>query len=191
MKRGFIISIIAISALFISSCENEQPNNASNEPLPIFRGYMQFSTDVSSRAALATNMRGKEFGVFGYEYNTTTTWSYAKANTTPQTFYNQKVECDSSGNCTYDVDATQGGTQFKQWEDKHYSFFAYHPYDGKGISFSAEDAVNTPMLTYTYPWYSNTNQRIMVPGNADIFDLMTAEHVDVLISSIVCLLLRS
>lgn len=178
MKRVLYLSILAIAVLFFASCEKEQPTNPSNEPLPIFRGYMQFSTDVSTRADLATNMRGRNFGVFGYEYNTTTTWSYAKANTTPQTFYNQKVECDSSGNCTYDVDGTQGGNQFKRWEDKHYSFFAYHPYDGNGISFSGQNDVNTPMLTYTYPWHSTPDQRIIVPGNADIFDLMTAEHVD-------------
>lgn len=178
MKRYTIFSFIAILALLFASCEQETQSTYPNGELPIFRGYMQFSTDVSTRADLATNMRGKEFGVFGYEYNTTTTWSYAKANTTPQTFYNQKVECDSSGNCTYDVDGTQGGNQFKRWEDKHYSFFAYHPYGGNGISFSAEDAVNTPMLTYTYPWYSNPNQRIIVPGSKDIYDLMTAEHVD-------------
>lgn len=149
----------------------------NNGELPIFRGYMQFTTDVSTRAQLATNMRGKEFGVFGYEYNTTTTWNFAKANTTPQTFYNQKVECDSSGNCTYDVDNTQGGSQYKKWEDKHYAFFAYHPFEGSGITFSDPNAVNTPMLTYTYGWY-NTPQRVDATNSEDIFDLMTAEHVD-------------
>ena len=176
MRRFLYISIFA--TLFIASCEQEPHPTYPNGELPIFNGYMQFSTDVSSRADLATNMRGRNFGVFGYEYNTTTTWSYAKANTTPQTFYNQRVVCDSSGNCTYDVDINQDGNQFKKWEDKHYSFFAYHPYEGNGISVSAKDAVNTPMLTYTYGWYSDPNQRIIVPGNAKIFDLMTAEHVD-------------
>ena len=178
MKRVHIYLFLAIAVLFFASCEKEQSTNPSNEPLPIFRGYMQFSTDVSTRADLATNMRGRNFGVFGYEYNTTTTWSYAKANTTPQTFYNQKVECDSSGNCTYDVDGTQGGNQFKRWEDKHYSFFAYHPYGGSGIAFSGQNDVNTPMLTYTYGWYSNTSDYIDATANEHIFDLMTAEHVD-------------
>lgn len=178
MNRYIIFSFIAVSALLFASCEQEPHPTYPNGELPIFNGYMQFSTDVSSRADLATNMRGRNFGVFGYEYNTTTTWNYAKANTTPQTFYNKEVVCDSSGNCTYDVDRNQDGNQFKKWEDKHYSFFAYHPYGGNGISLSAEDAVNTPMLTYTYGWYSDSGQRIIVPGNAKIFDLMTAEHVD-------------
>ena len=93
MKRGFIISIIAISALFISSCEDEQPNNASNEPLPIFRGYMQFSTEVSTRAQLATNMRGKDFGVIGFQYSSTTDWGTAKSTATPMSdFFNQMVQ---------------------------------------------------------------------------------------------------
>ena len=113
MKRYIILSFIAASALLFASCEQETQPTYPNGELPIFRGYMQFSTDVSTRADLATNMRGRNFGVFGYEYNTTTTWNYAKANTTPQTFYNQKVECDSEGICTYDVDVTQGGNQFK------------------------------------------------------------------------------
>lgn len=178
MNRYIIFSFIAVSALLFASCEQEPHPTYPNGELPIFNGYMQFSTDVSSRADLATNMRGRNFGVFGYEYNTTTTWSYAKANTTPQTFYNQKVVCDSSGNCTYDVNGTEAGNQFKKWEDKHYSFFAYHPYGGNGITFSAEDAVNTPMLTYTYGWYNNTSDYIDATANNSIFDLMTAEHVD-------------
>lgn len=168
---------MAVAALF-SSCEQEYTAGTDWGDWEIFRGYMQFSTGVSSRAQLATNLRGREFGVFGYQYNTTTTWQYAKATATPNVFYKQKVECDANGSCTYDVDNNTNGDQYKQWEESHYSFFAYHPYGGSGITFSGQNDVNTPMLNYTYGWLKSTNQRIDATASSDIFDLMTAEHID-------------
>lgn len=176
MKRLWIISIVAITALLFISCEKD--SDSRGEDIPVFKGYMQFSTGVSTRSHLATNMRNKDFGVFGYQYNTTTDWDAAKATAIPKVFYNQKVECSSDGVCTYDIDKNQEGYQFKTWEEQHYSFFAYHPYDGNGISFSGQNDVNTPMLTYTYGWLNNSNQRIDVTASSDIFDLMTAEAID-------------
>lgn len=167
---------MAVAALF-SSCEQEYTAGTDWGDWEIFRGYMQFSTGVSSRAQLATNLRDREFGVFGYQYNTTTTWQYAKATATPNVFYNQKVECDANGNCSYDI-SNEAGTQLKQWEESHYSFFAYHPYGGSGITFSDQNDVNTPMLTYTYEWLEDPNQYIDATASSDIFDLMTAEHID-------------
>ena len=179
MKKCLYISILMAVAALFSSCEQEYTAGTDWGDFDIFRGYMQFSTGVSSRAQLATNLRGREFGVFGYQYNTTTTWQYAKATATPNVFYNQMVECDANGRCNYDINNTPAdGTQLKQWEEAHYSFFAYHPYGGSGISFSAQNDVNTPMLTYTYGWLSNSSQRIDATTSSDIFDLMTAEHID-------------
>ena len=179
MKKGLYISILMAVAALFSSCEQEYTAGTDWGDFDIFRGYMQFSTGVSSRAQLATNLRGREFGVFGYQYNTTTTWQYAKATATPNVFYNQKVECDANGRCNYDINNTPAdGNQYKQWEESHYSFFAYHPYGGSGITFSTQNDVNTPMLTYTYEWLKNSSQRIDATTSSDIFDLMTAEHID-------------
>lgn len=177
MRRLIYLSILIVVSTFLASCEKTQPDKPSDGSLPIFRGYMQFSTQVSTRAQLATNLREKKFGVFGYEYNTTTVWEYAKATATPKVFYNQEVICGQTGNTTYDI-SSEDGTQLKTWEMKHYSFFAYHPYGGSGISFSGQNDVNTPTLTYTYGWLKNSNQRIDATANSDIFDLMTAEHID-------------
>lgn len=198
--RKFIYIILAV-ALFATSCTNEQPFGGNDE-LPIFRGYMQFSTGVNTRAQLATDMKGKSFGVLGYKYSATTNWATAKPVTTPNTFYNLQVECAANGGtCTYDAYPTDGNKSFKEWEEGNYSFFAYHPFGGNGISLSNESATNTPMLTYTYGWLNPTNQDSwfeaghtvldqhkeiqtfdvihLCDATAPVYDLMTAEAIDV------------
>ena len=196
--RKFIYIILTI-ALFATSCENEQFVGDNGE-LPIFRGYMQFSTGVNTRAQLATDMKGKSFGVLGYKYSATTNWATAKPVTTPNTFYNLKVECAANGTCTYDAYPGDDNKNLKEWEEGNYSFFAYHPYNGNGINLSSESATNTPMLTYTYGWLNPTSQPWYVTGftsmdpngntktfdvinlcdaTAPVYDLMTAEAIDV------------
>lgn len=147
---------------------------------------MQFSTEVSTRAQLATNMRGKDFGVIGFQYSSTTDWGTAKSTATPMTdFFNQKVSCGSQGTCTYDVDGTKDGDQYKQWEKNKYAFFAYYPYDddpdddSDGITLSSSTAANTPSLTYTYPWAGRSKVPVYVHDNDyGMYDLMTAEDLD-------------
>lgn len=181
MKRGFIISILAISALFLASCEKEPVlQQGDGNYYPIFRGYMQFSTEVSTRAQLATNMRGKDFGVIGFQYSPTTDWGTAKSTATPMTdFFNQKVLCGPQGTCTYDVDNIKTGDQYKLWEENKYAFFAYYPYGRDGIELSSNTAANTPSLTYTYPWANKTLVSIYDSENdSGMYDLMTAEDLD-------------
>lgn len=178
VMRKFIYILFA--ALFATSCEEEQPA-VENGKLPIFNGYMQFTTDVSTRTHLATDMKGKSFGVIGYEYSPTSTWGGAKSTTTPNTFYNQRVDCDvNNGVCTYDSqNPSQSGNNPKQWGDYRYAFFAYHPFGGAGISLSPNTKTNTPTLTYTYGWLNTSGNISAYDSNAPIFDLMTAEAVDV------------
>lgn len=166
----YITFTIALSLLTIA-CQKEQPSYSQSNDWPIFLGYMQFSTDVPTKAALATNMRGKDFGVIGYQYATTTNWATAKPLAKPSTFYNQQVSCGGNGVCTY--------YQLKPWENYLYSFFAYHPYGGAGISLSGDEVVNTPTLTYTYGWLNSDITPIPAYDNDNIFDLMTAEAIDV------------
>ncbi len=185
VMRKFIYIIFA-AALFATSCEQEQAGENNGE-LPIFRGYMQFNTNVSTRSHIATDMKNKNFGVLGYKYSSTSTWDASKTWITPNVFIQEnvddshirKVACDANGICVYE--------DIVQWEDYKYSFFAYHPYGGEGISISEENVTDTPMLTYQYGWLDATNQdswylddviHAYMP-NAPIFDLMTAEAVDV------------
>lgn len=199
MKRIIIFSFIAVSALLFASCEQETQSTYPNGDLPIFNGYMQFSTEVSTRANLATDMKGKAFGVIGFEYSNTAFWSGAKSTTTPNAFYNQRVDCNATnGVCQYDyTNPTQSGNKPMPWGDYRYAFFAYHPFNGAGISLSDKTATNTPMLTYTYGWLNpsgtpdwlytkdldgDNNKETIInlnDGDVPVFDLMTAEAVDV------------
>ena len=142
---------------------------------------MQFSTEVSTRAQLATNMRGKDFGVIGFQYSSTTNWNTAQSTAMPMTdFYKQMVSCDQNGYCTYDVDGMQAENQYKQWEENSkYTFFAYHPYNSDAITLSLDTKANTPYLTYTYPWAGEPLVPLYLSNyNPGMYDLMTAEDVD-------------
>ena len=136
----------------------------NNGQWPIHYGYMQFSTEVSSRAQLVTDMKDKSFGVLGYKYSATTNWATAKPVTAPNTFYNLEVESvknKENGSYNYNYDAYSDPNDersLKEWEEGNYSFFAYHPYNANGISLSSESTTNTPTLTYTYAWLNPTNQ---------------------------------
>ena len=183
MKK--FIYIIFAAALFATSCEQKQ--TVDNGELPIFRGYMQFNTNVSTRSHIATDMKNKNFGVLGYKYSSTSTWDASKTWITPNVFkqdgveesHIRKVECNANGLCTYD--------DIVQWEDYKYSFFAYHPYGGNGIDISDGNVTDTPTLTYQYGWLYPTNEDdwyfdgkiYAYDSDAPIFDLMTAEAVDV------------
>ena len=164
---------------------------------------MQFSTSVSTRAQLVTDMKNQSFGVLGYKYSSTTNWATAKPTTSPNTFYNLEVSCAANGTCTYDAYPSDNTKNFKEWEEGNYTFFAYHPYDGygNGITLSNSSATNTPMLTYTYPWLNPTsgdswfvtnfttmdnkgealylNVVNLCDADAPVYDLMTAEAIDV------------
>lgn len=162
--------LFAVTLLWVS-CDCEYTPTDTGK-LPIFRGYMHFSTEVSSRAHLAENMRGRDFGIVGFKYSKTSDWGTVKSTTAPGPwFYNKEVSCGTDGNCSY-------GTP-QQWEDYNYSFFAYHPYSGSGITLSDNSVTNTPMLTYTYGWLNQTGNISTYDSNSPIFDLMTAEAIDV------------
>lgn len=174
----------------------------NNGQWPIHYGYMQFSTEVSSRAQLVTDMKDKSFGVLGYKYSATTNWATAKPVTAPMSdFYNLEVSCASNGNCAYDAFPADDSKDLKEWEESNYSFFAYYPKDGTGIDLSEKTATNTPTLTYTYPWLNGSgkdwlksehttvdtqgkdvklnNVVRLYHKDVPVYDLMTAEAVDV------------
>lgn len=204
------IKYTLLAAVLLSvSCEQvEQPSINLGE-LPIHRGYMQFSTGVSSRAQLATDMKGKSFGVLGYQYSSTTNWATAKPVTAPNTFYKLEVECAENGTCSYDAYPSDSDKSLKEWEEGNYSFFAYHPYNDAEIKLSESTTTNTPTLTYTYGWLDGSDQSWFITNfgtialekdentntstpkniavdvvnlcdaNAPVYDVMTAEAIDV------------
>lgn len=182
MRRRLFITILTFGALLFASCEQEPVSNTPAGYYPIFRGYMQFSTEVSTRAQLATDMKDKSFGVLGYQYSPTSNWASAKVLAKPDLFYDLEVKCEPNGLCSYDIDKDQADNQLKPWEDYLYSFFAYHPYGGDGITISAKEATNTPTLTYKYGWLSQAEIGETISSYPEdytkIFDLMTAEAID-------------
>lgn len=188
MRRRLFITILTIGALLFASCEQEPVSNTPDGNYPIFRGYMQFGTDVSTRASLATDMHGKSFGVLGYHYSFTTDWGTAKSTAKPEEFYNLKVSCGADGGvCTYDLDNGTNGNQLRPWDPKYmYTFFAYYPYydpvdqsGAKGITLSNAGKTDTPTLRYEYSWKGQTELPIYYPAsNQEMFDLMTAEAID-------------
>ena len=145
-------------------------------------GYITFSTGIETKTPINVNMRGKNFGVLAYSYDSN--WATARPVSTPDLFYNQTVVCDNNGICTYDADLSADGTQVKEWNlAKTYSFFAYYPTtaDNSGISISGSSATDMPKVTYTYPFGTpdaNRNANITVPGNDALVDLMTAAATD-------------
>lgn len=173
-----LVFIFSIFTLLATSCEKVNTITDGNE-LQFFNGYIQFSTSVNdTRATLSENMRGLDFGVIGFKYSETSNWETAKPITAPGNwFYNKEVECDqNNGTCSY-------GTPEK-WDKNNYSFFAYSPYNTTGVTLSGNDVVNTPMLTYTYPWpwlvKDPVNDVIDVcDSDSPSVDLMTAEAIDV------------
>lgn len=182
MKRYIIFSFIAVSALLFASCEQESQPIYPNGDLPIFNGYMQFSTEVSTRSDLATNMRGRDFGVLGYSYSYTTNWGTAMSLATPDTFYNQQVLCGADGICRYDINSEEVGNQLKPWDaTKWYTFFAYSPYNGAGITLSDSTATSIPYLTYEYAWLDNRalqGATIDLHNEPRMFDLVSAQAID-------------
>ncbi len=182
MRRYIIFAFIAVSALLLASCEQESQPTYPNGELPIFNGYMQFSTEVSTRSDLATNMRGRDFGVLGYSYSYTTNWGTAMSLATPDTFYNQQVLCGADGICRYDINSEEDGNQLKPWDaTKWYTFFAYSPYDGEGITLSDSNATGTPYLTYKYAWLDDEALKgatIDLHNEPHMFDLMSAQAID-------------
>ena len=182
MVKNIKYLLFAIVILVISSCDKEPSSlTPPSYEWPEFNGYMQFSTGVASKADLATSLRGRSFGVIGYRYASNTNWATAKPLAKPfraDDDHILEVETSEKGVCTYDI-SEEDGLQLIPWEEYLYSFFAFHPCDGKGISLSGSNVVNTPKLTYTYEWLDDIGNTISAYENEDIFDLMTAEAIDI------------
>ena len=172
MKRVFIY--IFLAAMAFSSCE--KTGDISSPAIP--QGYIMFSAGVDTKAALGQNMKEcVPFGVMGYNYSKTTDWSTARVLETPDVFYNMNVDY-YNGIYTYD----DADTDLKSWNDvEKCSFFAYYPMASvsNNISISAQNALDVPTVTYTFPFPATTSDILSVPGHTKIHDLMTAAATDI------------
>lgn len=174
MKR--IYTYIAL-LLALVSCNKEESDIIL--PSTQWGGYITFSTDVETKTPINKSMRGKEFGVLAYSYESN--WATARPVSIPDWFYNQLVSCDVSGICTYDADSEEEGVQLKEWNlSKIYSFFAYYPTNHDQISLvTGADDVDMPKVTYTYPFEAYSPDYVIpVPENDNLVDLMTASSID-------------
>lgn len=167
--------LLALLAVVSVSCEKTGIDSSTEVELEPNSGFIRFSTKVATKAPILTDLKGNHFGVLGYEYSYSTNWETARALETPTVFYNQNVNCDSDGVCTYDLNPSLDGNQLKPWVlASRYAFFAYYPQmtNTNGITISGEDMANTPTVNYVLPLSDNP----VLPEK--LCDLMTAYSVD-------------
>lgn len=149
MKKILFLGLTALTALSVTSCQNDEVVEAVPQKQAIeFSTYL--GRDAQARGTVmddnALKAEGAGFGVLAY-YTSDDDWSTAKTNATPNFMYNQQVTW-TSGN-----PGSWGYTPKKYWpttQGDKITFFAYAPIAGtNGIAISANTATGTPQVTYT------------------------------------------
>lgn len=141
MKKNFFLGFIALTALTVTSCSNDEVMEAVPQKQAIeFGTYL--GRDAQGRGVVLNNDNLENFGVFA-SYTGQTPW----ATTNGFNFmYNQMVEKTTSDVWTYNP--------IKYWpttkEDK-ISFWAYAPYESKkSISVVSKNSdTSYPQIKYT------------------------------------------
>lgn len=158
--------------MFLALLSCEKASDIVRPSIP--QGYIMFSTDIETKAALNESMRNcVPFGVMGYTYSKSTDWNTARVLEVPDVFYNVNVYY-SDGIYTYD--------DLKSWDEvEKCSFFAYYPMASSvnNISISSDSNLDVPLVTYEFPFPATVTDIIEVPGNTKIHDLMTASAIDI------------
>lgn len=172
--------------IFVISCQKQ-----AHTPDIIYSegGLISFSTRVETRAPIIEDLNGRNFGVYGYSFSNLTNWNTAKTRATPNVFHNQLVECGENGSCSYtfspiivkddngnDVqmeygDLIQGR---REWDlSKGYSFLAYFPYNGTGVTPSGSMEMADPFINYNVPLVNEG-----VVDTDALIDIMTAKRIN-------------
>ena len=181
MNMRTFIKYISLSffCLFLS-CQKQTPSSG------IFSegGLISFSACVETKTPIITELNGKQFGVYGYNFSNLTNWTTYRTSATPNVFHNLEVECSEvDGSCSYDYTPAQGEEETiggrKQWElNKRYSYFAYYPYNTtvNSLTPSGASIMNTPYVEYLLPALSSDNpDDIIFVDPDDLLDIMTAQ----------------
>lgn len=164
MKKNFFVGFIALTALTVTSCSNDDVVMQSPEVNKAIEFGTYVGRDAVSRASVHTmstlaGQNGLGFGVFAYYTNE---GDYVTTTSPCNFMYNQQVkitETTDGNNTTYACSYTP----IKYWPNDpgdKLTFFAYAPYDdedgdaGQGevdnISFNAlADMSGDPIISFT------------------------------------------
>jgi len=163
MKKNFYVGLIALTALTVTSCSNDDVVMQSPEVNKAIEFGTYVGRDAVSRGhVIEVDELAKEgFGVFAYYTNdgdfvATDGGSAGNTASTPNFMYNQKVsgkETTSDGNTTYSPTEWEY-TPLKYWPNEStdkLSFFAYAPYSegGNGTNFTFNSEAGLPTLGFT------------------------------------------
>lgn len=172
--RKYIKNITIFSIILLVSCQKHtySPNGIYSEG-----GIITFSTRVETKAPIITEMNGKHFGVYGYNFSNLQNWNTFRATATPNVFYNLDVSCaQTDGVCSYSVDTDTDINGLEEWLlNTKYSFFAYYPFNtaSSSIVLSQKTDIDTPFINYSLP---NPTDGQVDPDNLQ--DIMTAKVTD-------------
>ena len=130
MKKNFYLGFIALIALTVTSCSNDDVVMQSPDVNKAIEFGTYLGRDAQSRANVLdiTGLKGKGFGVFAF-YTGQSTWAKANpaggtATSTPNFMFNEEVTYSTTNNAwEY--------SPIKYWPEKkqdQISFFAYGPY---------------------------------------------------------------
>lgn len=133
MRRVFDILTFVLSAAVLSGCGRD----IVPDPRPA--SYIFFDSEVETKAGLVSDMKGRAFGVTGFEYKGE--WSTVSGGEMkPNLFVEQEVTWSGSAHEYSPV---------KQWkgDGMKYTFFAYYPY---GLTTSGDGVDGEPYVDYVF-----------------------------------------
>lgn len=161
MKRRllYILAITLTLPLSVLSCRKSTAEIDGEDIALEWTGYIAFESPTESKADNTVNsMVGRDFGVFAYNYNSTTNWNVFKATGKPMPEFDcpQAVTWDGAMH-VYDASASNGGGNLVQWRNnKDYTFFAFYPLRENSAGTVAynttKSTTNMPSISYTSPF---------------------------------------
>ena len=154
---------VAFVAMILWSCDKESittntPNNSGTEIDIATGNYIIFLTEANTRATLVESkyITGT-FGVYGYQYDFSKSWTGMRAVSEPNVFWNGTESnksplkvTEEGGFYTYYADnaAAEDAGQIN-WSGDRYAFFAYYPYETNSyFTTSPMTMEGSPYLTY-------------------------------------------
>ena len=142
MKRTIYLGALALAALTMTNCSNDESVYSAATETQKAIGFETYATRPNQGRGLVTDitaLQTSSFGVLGYEY--TDSWT---SMLSPDFMYNQQITYNT-------VTSKWVYTPVKLWpEKKKVAFFAYAPYNGSGITLTKK-AAGDPKFTYTLP----------------------------------------